>query len=29
MNVFVDKMTGDPGTPSIASGLFKYKVGMN
>lgn len=25
----VDKMTGDPTTPSIASGLFQYKVGIN
>lgn len=25
----VDKVSGDPSTPSIASGLFKYSVGMN
>ncbi|MCD7723850.1 MAG: hypothetical protein LUH82_07940 [Clostridiales bacterium] len=25
----VDKMAGDPATPSISSGLFQYKVGIN
>lgn len=25
----VDKMTGDPSTPTIASGLFEYNVGIN
>lgn len=24
----VDKLSGDPSTPSIASGLFEYRVGM-